>query len=83
MNLSRGKSYHWHAMVGAGISLLCWLQDLSPVVDVEIAGWTGLVHEWADGCFTIKPGAPWSGILDTLAFLPGPVLRLTYTLVRS
>src|SRR5437763_12497892 len=35
----------------------------------------GVAHEWGDGDFVSAPGAPWNGILDTLAFLPVPLVR--------
>ena len=63
-----------HALVGLAIVLVCGLGRVEPAwVPFAVALWTGLVHEWADGDFTTHPAAPWQGIADTLAFLPGPI----------
>lgn len=86
MNLLRGKSYHWHAAVGAGVSVVAAFGHVVPWFTVFAVGLAGFLHELGDGCFdprSGKDGAPWSGVLDTLAFMVVPIAVALVAWVRG
>ena len=66
--------------VGAGIVLTYILSALGtpPLANLIAVGAVGVAHELGDGDLTTAPAAPWNGILDVLAFLPGPLVRLLW-----
>lgn len=83
MNLIQGKSYHWHALVGAGVSIVAAFGHVVPWFTVFAVGLAGFLHELGDDCFTSKEGAPLSGILDTLAFILVPIAVWIISMVRG
>lgn len=83
MDLFKGKSYHLHAGVGVLISIVCSLAHMTPGQAFLVAVALGTFYEYGDGCFTRKADAPWSGILDTIAFLPVPAAVWIIAAVRA
>ena len=63
-----------HAIVGGVLTALLAALGTPALARVVAVAAVGVAHEWRDGDFTKAQGAPWNGILDTLAFLPVPVL---------
>ncbi len=63
-----------HVIVGGVLTALLAGLGTPALARVVAVAAAGVAHEWGDGDFTRAQGAPWNGILDTLAFLPVPVL---------
>jgi hypothetical protein len=63
-----------HVIVGGVLTALLAALGTSALARVVAVAAVGVAHEWGDGDFVTAPGAPWNGILDTLAFLPVPLV---------
>jgi hypothetical protein len=63
-----------HAIVGTVVTALLASLGTPAVARLVAVAAVGIAHELGDGDFTRAAGAPWNGVLDVLAFLPGPVL---------
>jgi hypothetical protein len=63
-----------HVIVGGLLTALLAALGTPALARVVAVAAVGVAHEWGDGDFVSAPGAPWNGILDTLAFLPVPLL---------
>ena len=63
-----------HVVAGAVLTALLWVLGTPAVARIVAVAAVGVAHELGDGDFTRAPGAPWNGVLDVLAFLPGPLL---------
>ncbi|HEY6158114.1 MAG TPA: hypothetical protein VIV88_11710 [Gemmatimonadales bacterium] len=63
-----------HVIVGGALTALLAALGTPALARVVAVAAVGVAHEWGDGDFVSAPGAPWNGILDTLAFLPVPLL---------
>ena len=63
-----------HVIVGGVLTALLAALGTPALARVVAVAAVGVAHELGDGDFTRAQGAPWNGILDTLAFLPVPVL---------
>jgi hypothetical protein len=66
-----------HVIVGGVLTALLAALGTPGAARVVAVAAMGVAHEWGDGDFVSAPGAPWNGILDTLAFLPVPLLWWT------
>jgi len=63
-----------HVIVGGVLAVLLAALGTPALARVVAVAAVGVAHELGDGDFTRAQGAPWNGILDTLAFLPVPLL---------
>ena len=63
-----------HLIVGGVLAALLAALGTPTLARVVAVAAVGVAHELGDGDFTRAQGAPWNGILDTLAFLPVPLL---------
>ena len=63
-----------HVIVGGLLTALLAALGTPALARVVAVAAVGVAHEWGDGDFVKAPGAPWNGILDTLAFLPVPLV---------
>ena len=63
-----------HAIVGGVLTALLAALGTPALARVVAVAAVGVAHELGDGDFIRAQAAPWNGILDTLAFLPVPVL---------
>ena len=63
-----------HVIVGGLLTALLAALGTPALARVVAVAAVGVAHELGDGDFTRAQGAPWNGILDTLAFLPVPLL---------
>ena len=63
-----------HVIVGGVLAALLTALGTPALARVVAVAAVGVAHELGDGDFTRAQGAPWNGILDTLAFLPVPLL---------
>jgi len=63
-----------HVIVGGVLTALLAALGTPALARVVAVAAVGVAHELGDGDFTRAQGAPWNGILDTLAFLPVPVV---------
>ena len=63
-----------HLIVGGVLAALLAALGTPALARVVAVAAVGVAHELGDGDFTRAQGAPWNGILDTLAFLPVPLL---------
>ena len=63
-----------HVIAGGVLTALFAALGTPALARVVAVAAVGVAHEWGDGDFTKAQSAPWNGILDTLAFLPVPVL---------
>ena len=63
-----------HVIVGGLLTALLAALGAPALARVVAVAAVGVAHEWGDGDYVSAPGAPWNGILDTLAFLPVPLL---------
>jgi len=63
-----------HAVVGIGLTaVLAGLAAPPLAVFVAVLA-MAIAHEVGDGDFLPANGGPWNGVLDVLAFLPGPLV---------
>ena len=63
-----------HVIVGGVLTALLAALGTPALARVVAVAAVGVAHELGDGDFTKAQGAPWNGIIDTLAFLPAPLL---------
>jgi len=63
-----------HVIVGGVLTALFAALGTPALARVVAVTAVGVAHELGDGDFIRAQGAPWNGILDTLAFLPVPLL---------
>ena len=67
-----------HFLVGIGLTVVLALLGAPPAAIFTAVLSVGFAHELGDGDFRRANHGPWNGILDVLAFLPGPIVWWIY-----
>jgi len=63
-----------HVIVGGVLTALFAALGTPALARVVAVAAVGVAQGWGERKFKKAQGAPWNGVLDTLAFLPVPVL---------